>query len=546
MNPRIVVSPFERAFSRSAARQTGGVARLLVAWLATSAAACGSGGSPPGKTGSGGRGGPNGSGGGIVTGTGGAAVPGTGGTPGTGGAASPDGSGGGGRGTGGAASGGGGGGGPFGNGGNGGSNGSGLGGRNGGAGGGSASGGRGGSGGPAAGGGNGAQPTWTTQTLSTMNFGEGADVGDIDGDGVLDLVGGPNWYRGPTFTLGGSVMPNPPTYTRTQYSPFFLTFVDDVDGDGSPDVIQVGDAGGVNGTGNPNAFWYQNPGAPNLSRNMWTRRTITTGLVSNEAPIWTDLVGDQKKELVFIWCETTGTGSCPSGRLVYARPGATAADAWTVQAIGGSFSSPWVHGLGVGDIDGDGKNDVIERTGWWRQVSATSWERHAFDFWIGPTSGRPNNWGGGQMYAYDVDGDGDNDVVTSLAAHQYGLGWFEHQKTGGAITFVAHEILPTAAGANNVSQLHAVAVADVNRDGLPDIITGKRYYAHDNDPGAQDAPYLMWFELTRGASGATFTRRNVHADSGVGCNFVARDLNGDGTIDIFTASKRGIFVHLQR
>ena len=59
-------------------------------------------------------------------------------------------------------------------------------------------------------------------------------------------------------------MANPPTFTMDQYSTFFLTFVDDVNGDGRPDVIAVGDAGGGNGSGNPNAFWYANPGPPSL------------------------------------------------------------------------------------------------------------------------------------------------------------------------------------------------------------------------------------------------------------------------------------------
>lgn len=121
-----------------------------------------------------------------------------------------------------------------------------------------------------------------------------------------------------------------------------------------------------------------------------------------------------------------------------------------------------------------------------------TWEQHAFDFGSGADKTFAN-WGGSQMYVYDIDGD--DDVVTALAAHQYGLSWFEHQGTGAALTFVPHSILPAMRTAQSFSQLHSMAMADVNRDGLPDIITGKRYYAHPStnpDPGTTDPPVLYW------------------------------------------------------
>jgi hypothetical protein len=227
--------------------------------------------------------------------------------------------------------------------------------------------------------------------------------------------------------------------------------------------------------------------------------------------------------------------------------------AWTftpVTAAGSPFPNTlYIHGLGVGDIDGDGLRDLVERTGWWRQVASTTWERHAFDFGAALGNMRASNWGGAQMYVYDIDGDGDNDVVSGLFAHEYGISWFERQGTGMAATFVPHVILPVTAGTGNFSQAHALAIADVNGDGLTDIIAGKRYYAHPStnpDPGTTAPVVLYWFELVRSGGSASFVPHLVHSDSGAGCNFVARDLTGDGKVDIFTTNKRGTFLHVQR
>jgi hypothetical protein len=148
----------------------------------------------------------------------------------------------------------------------------------------------------------------------------------------------------------------------------------------------------------------------------------------------------------------------------------------------------------------------------------------------------------------DVIGVGDADVVSALAAHQYGLAWFE-QRPNQQPEFVGHEILPAMASSDNVSQLHALVSADINGDGLLDIVTGKRYYAHPSttpDPGTQDPAKLLWFELKRDSAGAHFEQHVLHEASGVGCSFAVRDVNGDGKPDVFTTNKHGTFLHLQQ
>jgi hypothetical protein len=378
-------------------------------------------------------------------------------------------------------------------------------------------------------------PVFDTRVLSPDHYAEGADVGDIDGDGTLDLVAGPIWYKGPDFAEGGRLLAPVPTFSTDQYSTFFLTFAADVDGDDLLDVIGIGDAGGGNGSGTPNAHWYKNPGASGTA--PWTKTALFDGLVSNESPIFANVVGDDRKELVFMTDQMLG----------YAEPGASPTAPWTFHAVSGEeFNTPYVHGLGVGDMNGDGRADIVEREGIWLQPeSGTTWTRHEVDFGQGLTGTRPGNWGGSQMIVYDVDGDGDSDVVTALAAHRYGFSWFEQIDLDN---FTPHEIMPSTDTAESVSQLHAVSVGDLNGDGLLDVVTGKRYYAHPSsnpDPGTTDAPVLYWFELVRGAT-ASFTPHEIHGDSGVGCNFAVHDVNGDARLDVFVTNKHGTFLHTQR
>jgi hypothetical protein len=185
------------------------------------------------------------------------------------------------------------------------------------------------------------------------------------------------------------------------------------------------------------------------------------------------------------------------------------------------------HGLGVGDIDGDGHEDVLTTVGIFRGPS----------YQFAPTDLGPDC---AQMFVFDVDGDGKNDVVSS-SAHAKGVFW--HQQ-GDGLSFTRNVI------DESFSQPHAPAAPDLNAHGTPEIFTGKRRWAHgptgDVDP---DAPaVLYWYSLQRGAGGPRWTRHEVdpESDSGVGTQFLVEDVNGDGLPDIATASKEGVFLFTQR
>jgi len=145
-------------------------------------------------------------------------------------------------------------------------------------------------------------------------------------------------------------------------------------------------------------------------------------------------------------------------------------------------------------------------------------------------------------------------VVTSTAAHGYGLAWYQQKKDGdGKVSWTKHEILPDKPDLNSdalrFSQLHAVAIADMNGDGLPDIVTGKRYFAHHSHGDVEPlAPaVLYWFELKRDKEkGVQWIPHKIDDDSGVGTQCTVGEINGDGTPDIVIGNKKGTFVFLSQ
>jgi hypothetical protein len=154
---------------------------------------------------------------------------------------------------------------------------------------------------------------------------------------------------------------------------------------------------------------------------------------------------------------------------------------------------------------------------------------------------------------YDVNGDGLNDVVTSTAAHGFGLAWYEQKRdAAGKISFVEHVISgdysAKNAGGVTFSQPHGLTFADVDGDGVPDIIVGKRYWSHQeslHDPDSYGPPVLYWYRTVRNPKapgGAEFVPELIHNRSGAGSSLLAVDLNGDGAVDIVTATDRGTFI----
>lgn len=373
-----------------------------------------------------------------------------------------------------------------------------------------------------------------SRRLTTTYIAEAATYGDFDKDGILDVSVGPYWFKGPTFERMHEIYLAPPLGPM-EVSSSYQAVAFDFTGDGYDDIVQAATPGQP-------GWLYVNPGRESR---RWRKHEIFTGF-SSETLVAGDLDRDGKPELVF------GQGR----RLVIAKPDPTdATRPWNVRPVSPAGWTMSAHGNGIGDIDGDGRGDLLVSNGWWQHPSegiSGSWKFHPYAFGNqvkGDTAGATS-----QMHVFDVDGDGRNDVVTALEAHGWGIGWFQQTRNAsGEISFQRHEIMgvgPSSDKNEVFSQPHALAVGDIDGDGLTDIVSGKRWWAHRDgpkDPDPNGPAVLYWFKLSRDGKGrAHFEPRLIDNDSGVGTSIAVKDLNGDGRAEVLTANRKGAFVFLNR
>lgn len=368
------------------------------------------------------------------------------------------------------------------------------------------------------------------QQLHDFFYSWGAAAGDFNRDGVTDIVSGPFIYYGPDFRSFREFSLAEGHNPVTDYPKFFEQYVADFTGDGWPDILAVRHAP-------PFGQLYVNPKGENR---RWAVSTVIDRLLTERTAL-ADIDGDGRPELVY-----TVPGELRAAQPDPARPTAM----WTVRTLSKEGVGPGgSHGMGVGDIDGDGKPEILSRFGWWSSPGAKGepWRYHAQRF----SRNGPAGPGGAEMAVYDVNGDGLNDVVTALSAHGYGLAWFEQKRDGaGAISFVQHIIMDGPGGSNAggivFSQAHGGKAADVDGDRVPDFITGKRYFSHTEaigDPDPWGQPVLYWYQTVRDRTapgGARFVPHLIDNRSGVGSDILAADLDRDGRVDIGVATRFGM------
>jgi hypothetical protein len=347
--------------------------------------------------------------------------------------------------------------------------------------------------------------------LSADFISEGVAVGDLNRDGKPDIVAGAWWFEAPGWTrhqLAEAKHYDP----ATAFSNSFLNFCLDVNQDGWIDLIRISLPG-------EEAVWYENPGN---RPGYWKMHPILANC-GNESPAFVDINGDGRPDLLcndpiakqVIWMESPSI----KGDTVWKRH--------TI-ASGDKGTDRYTHGLGYADMNGDGRKDVIITKGWWEcpgNPARPNWVFHSAD--LGEDCS--------QMYLLDVNQDGKKDLI-SASAHKYGIWWHERASANVSDSVWRHHLIY-----NGFSQSHGMALADINGDGHPDLVTGKRHFAHNGkDPGAFEPSVLYWFEFKPGAN-PKWIPHLIDDHSGVGLQVVTADINNDGRTDIIVSNKNGVF-----
>jgi hypothetical protein len=365
---------------------------------------------------------------------------------------------------------------------------------------------------------------WKQHTINDQSPYEACGTADFNGDGKIDIFCGDSWYEAPTWTRH-KVRDVPASGPNPHYHEDFADSPLDVNGDGRPDIVTCNYFGRRVG-------WVQNPGGAGTT--AWQEHEID--LPGNmETGEMVNLTGDAQPEFL------PNVGSS----VVFYELTSRNPVKWTKRDLGNAGAG---HGVGAGDLNGDGRNDVITPKGWYEQTADGNWTFHA-EFSLGAA--------GIMILGYDVDGDRLNDVLYGNG-HGFGLYWLRQtHKPDGTREWTRQTIDDT------FSQVHTLVLAQLDGKGEPELVTGKRVYAHESEAGATDGSVVFFFQYDRTAGKwqkhtvfqgdpAVNAPENAKdrwalkdfpkGSAGTGLQMSAVDIDGDGDIDLVCPGKSGLYM----
>jgi hypothetical protein len=338
---------------------------------------------------------------------------------------------------------------------------------------------------------------------------EACAVADFNGDGKPDIIAGEFLYLAPDFkpvkvrTIKGTVDEQGKGYRND-----FANLALDVDGDGKPDVISVD-------WFDKHAIWLKNIGAAGQE---WPQTVIEEN-GNFETGELADVLGKGKENCVLpavkrtVWYELVGKGK------------------FDIHVVS---EKPMNFGGGVGDINGDGRPDIIRPDAWFEAPADPrkgQWIEHPII--LGSKDGAKSEHTA-QILVFDVNGDGLNDLICS-SAHRYGIFWYEQVREGGEIKFKQHVIDDTW------TQAHSLALGDLDGDGKPELVAGKRFMAHNGKDPEEFAPLGVYYYKLQSKPEVKWSKHVISYNQGVGSGMSIGlvDMDGDGDLDVVVTGKFG-------